>query len=140
MAQEFVGSGNMNLLIPSGNFGSRVSGGKDAAAARYIFTALRPEVKILFNETDNQLLNYLEEEGTVIEPDFYVPIVPMVLLNGSTGIGTGWSTDIPCFKLDDIIHNIRLLMKDEDSVLREMTPYYKGFKGHIIKESENKWT
>jgi DNA topoisomerase-2 len=139
MAQEFVGSGNMNLLIPSGNFGSRVSGGKDAAAARYIFTALRPEVKILFNETDNQLLNYIEEEGTLIEPDFYVPIVPMILLNGSTGIGTGWSTDIPCFKLDDIIHNIKLLMKDENSVLMEMNPYYKGFKGHIIKESENKW-
>jgi len=139
MAQEFVGSGNMNLLIPSGNFGTRLSGGKDAAAARYIFTALRPEVKILFNETDNELLNYQEEDGTSIEPDFYVPIVPTLLLNGSTGIGTGWSTNIPCFKLEDIIHNIRLLMKDEDSVLKDMIPYYKGFKGHIIKEADNCW-
>lgn len=139
MAQEFVGSGNLNLLIPSGNFGTRMSGGEDAAAARYIFTALRPEVKVLFNETDNQLLNYIEEEGTVIEPDFYVPIIPTLLLNGSTGIGTGWSTNIPCFKLEDIIHNIRLLMKDEDSVLKDMIPYYKGFKGHISKESSNCW-
>lgn len=139
MAQEFVGSGNMNLLIPSGNFGSRVSGGKDAAAARYIFTALRPEVKILFNETDNQLLNYIEEDGTLIEPEFYVPIVPMILLNGSTGIGTGWSTDIPCFNIQDIIHNIKLLMKDENAELKEMLPFYKGFKGKIVKEAENRW-
>jgi DNA topoisomerase II len=139
MAQEFVGSGNLNLLIPSGNFGTRLSGGKDAAASRYIFTALRPEVKILFNETDNQLLNYQEEDGTMIEPDFYAPIVPTLLLNGSTGIGTGWSTNIPCFKLEDIVHNIRLLMKDEDSVLKDMLPYYKGFKGRIVKESDNCW-
>lgn len=137
MAQEFVGTGNMNLLIPSGNFGTRVNG--KAAAARYIFTALRPEVKILFNETDNQLLNYLIEDGETIEPDFYVPIVPMLLLNGSTGIGTGWSTDIPCFKLEDIIYNIRLLMENEDAVLKDMIPYYKGFRGHIIKESDNCW-
>lgn len=139
MAQEFVGSGNMNLLIPSGNFGSRISGGKDAAAARYIYTALRPEVKILFNETDNLLLNYIIEEGTSIEPDFYVPIVPMILLNGSTGIGTGWSTDIPCFNINDIVENLRSLMNDEDSEIKEMIPYYKGFKGTIVKETDNRW-
>jgi DNA gyrase/topoisomerase IV subunit B len=139
MAQDFVGSNNLNLLLPIGNFGSRQGGGSDAASPRYIYTALRPEVKILFDETDCQLLNYLEEDGTKIEPEFYVPIIPMLLLNGSTGIGTGWSTNIPCFKLEDIVHNIRLLLEDEDAVLKEMNPYYKGFKGHIIKETENKW-
>jgi DNA gyrase/topoisomerase IV subunit B len=139
MAQDFVGSNNLNLLLPRGNFGSRQGGGSDAASPRYIFTALRPEVKILFNETDNQLLNYIEEEGTKIEPDFYVPIIPILLLNGSTGIGTGWSTNIPCFKLEDIIENIKKLMEDEDSILKDMIPYYKGFKGQIIKESNNCW-
>lgn len=139
MAQDFVGSNNLNLLEPIGNFGSRLEGGKDAASARYIYTALKPEVKIIFNETDNMLLNYIEEEGLKIEPDFYVPIIPMILLNGSTGIGTGWSTNIPCFKLEDIVHNIKLLMKDEDAILKEMNPYYRGFKGQIIKESTNCW-
>jgi len=139
MAQDFVGTNNLNLLQPIGNFGSRQGGGDDAASPRYIFTALKPEVKVLFNETDNQLLNYLEEDGTTIEPDFYVPIIPMLLLNGSTGIGTGWSTNIPCFKLEDIIYNIRILMKDEDAILKDMLPFYKGFKGKIIKESDTCW-
>ena len=139
MAQDFVGSNNFNLLLPTGNFGSRLLGGADAASPRYIHTALRPEVKIIFNETDNQLLKYIEEEGTSIEPEFYVPIVPMLLINGSTGIGTGWSTNIPCFKMEDIIHNIKKLLKDEDAKLREMNPWYKGFKGKIIKLTSNSW-
>ncbi len=137
MAQNLVGTGNMNILLPLGDYGTRVNG--IAASPRYISTALSPEAKELFNETDNQLLNYIEEEGKTIEPDFYVPIVPMILLNGSTGIGTGWSTNIPCFKLEDIIYNIKLLMIDEDAVLKDILPYYKGFKGHIVKESNNCW-
>jgi DNA topoisomerase-2 len=139
MAQEFVGSGNLNLLLPKGEFGSRVGGGSDAASARYIFTALRPEVKILFNEHDNVLLNYLEDEGEHIEPDFYVPILPMLLLNGSVGIGTGWSTNIPCFRLKTIVDNIRSLLNSEDCELEELIPYYKGFKGTIENNGLNSW-
>jgi len=139
MAQDFVGSNNLNLLLPIGNFGSRQEGGDDAASSRYIYTALNSLVKLLFNETDNLLLNYLEDEGTKIEPDFYVPIVPMLLINGSTGIGTGWSTNIPCFKIDDIVHNILKLLDDEDSNLREMNPYYRGFKGQIIRLGPHNW-
>lgn len=139
MAQEFVGTGNMQLLYPSGNFGSRMSNGEDAASARYIFTYLRDVVKILFNNIDNKLLDYIDEEGTRIEPNYYVPIVPMILLNGSTGIGTGWSTNIPCFKLEDIVHNLKALIRDPDSELMDMIPYYKHFKGTIVKESMNSW-
>lgn len=139
MAQEFVGSGNMNLLMPLGEFGSRKEGGKDAASARYIFTALRPEVKILFNEHDNTLLNYQEEEGKDIEPDYYVPILPLILLNGSMGIGTGWKSEIPCFRLSTIVDNIKHLLKDEDDQVKTLIPYYKGFKGSIEKNG-NSWT
>lgn len=139
MAQEFVGSGNMNLLMPLGEFGSREKNGKDAASARYIFTALRPEVKILFNEYDNVLLNYQEEEGMTIEPDYYVPILPLILLNGSMGIGTGWKSEMPCFKLSTIIKNIKHLLKDEDDQVETLLPYYKGFKG-IIKKNGDSWT
>lgn len=137
MAQEFVGTGNMNILMPFGNYGSRVNG--CAASSRYIYTTLRPSIKVLFNETDNILLKYLVEDGHRIEPEFFVPIVPMILLNGSVGIGTGWSTNIPCFKLEDIVNNIKLLLKDEESELIDMDPYYKYFKGTITKESTNKW-
>lgn len=138
MAQEFVGSGNFNLLYPSGQFGSRNQGGKDAASARYISTYLKDYVKILFNDSDNELLEYEEDDGKQIEPKYYVPIIPLILLNGSVGIGTGWSTDIPCFNPKDVIDNIKLLLKDEE--IKEMTPWYRYFKGTITKiEGKYAW-
>lgn len=138
MAQDFVGTNNINLMLPIGQFGSRQTN-KDSAAPRYINTALNNIVKIIYNEIDNKLLKYKEDEGTIIEPEYFVPIIPMLLVNGSSGIGTGWSTDVPCFNPQDLIDNIRLLLTDKDSVLKEMKPYYKNFKGIIIRESENHW-
>lgn len=82
-------------------------GGKDAASPRYIFTYLSQLSHLIFNQHDRPLLNFIEEEGQMIEPDYYVPTIPMVLVNGAEGIGTGWSTSIPCFNPMDIINNIR---------------------------------
>lgn len=95
MAQNFVASNNINLLLPIGQFGSRNMGGKEAASARYIFTSLSPVTRTLFPEADDPVLDYLEEEGQSIEPNFYLPIIPLTLVNGCEGIGTGWSTSIP---------------------------------------------
>ena len=67
-------------------------GGKEAASPRYIFTNLTPLTRIIFNKEDDQVLNYQNEEGQRIEPDYYAPIIPMILVNGAEGIGTGWST------------------------------------------------
>ena len=82
-------------------------GGKEAASARYIFTNLTPLTRILFNKEDDQILNYQIEEGQRIEPDYYAPIIPMVLVNWAEGIGTGWSTSIPCYNPVEIIKNLR---------------------------------
>ncbi|KAL7594464.1 hypothetical protein Lser_V15G29666 [Lactuca serriola] len=90
MAHNFVGSNNINLLYPSGQFGTRQMGGKDHASGRYIYTKLTPITPHLFNKADELLLNYLSEDGQSIEPTWYLPIIPMVLVNGSVGIGTGW--------------------------------------------------
>jgi DNA topoisomerase-2 len=95
MSQNFVASNNINLLLPIGQFGSRNMGGKEAASARYIFTSLSPVTRTLFPETDDPVLEYLEEEGQSIEPNYYLPIVPLSLINGADGIGTGWSTFLP---------------------------------------------
>ena len=95
LAQDFVGSNNLNLLLPKGQFGSRLLGGKDSASPRYIFTELNPIVKRLFPEDDMNILNYLEDDGAPIEPEHYMPIIPMLLVNGSTGIATGYHT-MPC--------------------------------------------
>jgi DNA topoisomerase II len=94
MAQDYVGSNNLPLLLPCGQFGTRHYGGKDAASARYIFTKLSPLTPLIFPASDNPILEYVIDDGKKVEPKFYLPIIPMVLVNGGQGIGTGWSTTI----------------------------------------------
>ncbi|KAF7085410.1 hypothetical protein CFC21_088844 [Triticum aestivum] len=137
MAQDFVGSNNINLLEPRGQFGTRNAGGKDAASARYIFTRLNPITRLIFPKDDDVLLNYLNEDGQSIEPSWYMPIIPMVLVNGSEGIGTGWSTYVPNYNPRDIIANLKRLLNGETIV--PMVPWYRGFKGSL-KETSTKAT
>lgn len=103
MAQNFVGSNNLPLLEPLGQFGTRLQGGKDAASPRYIFTSLSPLARAVYHPLDDALLNYLNDDGQSIEPEWYLPIIPLLLINGGEGIGTGWSTSIPNYKYNDII-------------------------------------
>ncbi|RZB66593.1 DNA topoisomerase 2-like [Glycine soja] len=129
MAQDFVGSNNINLLKPNGQFGTRNLGGKDHASARYIYTELNTITRCIFHEDDDKLLEYLNEDGRCIEPNWYIPVIPLVLVNGSEGIGTGWSSYIPNYNPRDIIANVRRLLSGETMV--PMDPWYKGFKGTI---------
>ena len=137
MAQDFVCSNNINLLEPVGQFGTRVQGGKDAGQPRYIFTRLAKATLKLFNKQDMPLLKDNYDDGTKVEPETYVPILPIVLINGASGIGTGWSTEVPCFNPIDIHQNITRHLNDEDMI--PMIPWYKGFTGVIIKLSENSY-
>jgi len=132
MAQDFVGSNNINLLTPSGQFGTRRMGGKDSASPRYIFTKLEKITRAIFHPDDDALLNYLHEDGETIEPEFYMPVIPMILVNGAEGIGTGWSTNIPTFDPRVVISNIRKKIRSED--VEKMHPYYYGFNGDIIPD------
>jgi DNA topoisomerase-2 len=136
MAQNFVGANNMNLLYPSGQFGTRLMGGKDAASPRYIFTRLSCITRCVFREEDDPLLEYLEEDGVAIEPKFYVPVIPMVLVNGSEGIGTGWSSSVPTHHPMDIVAALRekLIGGGSDSDSRDGTlhPWFRGFQGTVV--------
>jgi len=134
MAQDIIGTNNINLLEPRGAFGTRLKGGKDAASSRYIFTQLSPISKMIYLDVDNPTLNYLEDDGFPIEPEFYVPVLPMVLVNGSDGIGTGWSTNIMNYNPKDIIKY--LVMKIKGKKIQKITPYYEGFKGDIVYDGE----
>jgi DNA topoisomerase II len=129
MAQNFVGSNNINYLEPKGQFGTRGMGGKDAASARYIYTRLTSIVKCIFHKHDRFLLNYLNEEGQSIEPEYYIPVIPTVLINGAEGIGTGWSTFIPCFNPVEIIQAIKDRM--EGKQFERLNPWYKHYNGDI---------
>ena len=131
MSQDFVGSNNLNLLLPIGQFGSRLMGGKDSASARYIFTNLNIITKKIFNLNDNFQLNFLNDDGFKIEPEYYLPIVPMILINGSEGIGSGYSTFIPKHKLDEIKKS--LINKLNNNRFLQIYPDYEKYKGKIQK-------
>ncbi|KAF8167878.1 DNA topoisomerase [Crassisporium funariophilum] len=137
LAQNFVGSNNLNLLIPSGQYGTRDSGGKDHAAPRYIFTQPTALSRIIFSPADDALLNPQKDDNALIEPEWYMPVVPLVLINGAEGIGTGWSTTIPCYNPVDIVTNLRRLMHGEEMV--PMVPWWRGFKGEVKFSAKNKY-
>jgi DNA topoisomerase-2 len=139
MSQNFIGSNNINLLFPSGQFGSRIKGGQDASSPRYIFTRLEKITRILFPEQDDNILKYLNDDGTPVEPQFYVPIIPMVLVNGSKGIGTGFSTEIMCYNPLQIITYIKNKLQNIVNSANEFLPYYEGFTGSITRLNDNKF-
>ena len=131
MAQNFVGSNNINLLEPNGQFGTRIMGGNDSASARYIHTQLNPLTEFIFPSKDFPLLDYINDDGLFVEPKWYCPIIPMVLINGMIGIGTGFSTTIPQFDPLECVNNIRRKMNGLPYL--SMMPYYKGFTGKVTK-------
>ena len=106
MAQNFIGSNNINLLMPNGQFGTRRTG-QDHASERYIYTQLNKITRSIFPKEDDAILKYLDDDGLIVEPIFYAPIVPMILINGSKGIGTGFSTDIMCYNPIQIIDYLK---------------------------------
>jgi DNA topoisomerase-2 len=143
MAQDFMGSNNVNLLMPVGQFGTRQCMGKDSSAERYIFTYLNPITSLIFRPEDKPVLNYLDDDGFKVEPDYYVPIIPMILINGVLGIGTGYSTNIPPFHPIKIIDNLlSSYVVDEDEnivVMEDFAPYYRGFRGSVEEIDDSHW-
>jgi DNA topoisomerase-2 len=151
MAQDYVGSNNIPLFYRDGMFGTRLVGGKDSASPRYIFTKMESLTPYIFREEDDVLLEHVVDDGDVVEPTFYIPIIPMILVNGAIGIGTGWSSSIPCYNPLDLIECIKIwldndgevILTDPDdgttiSMLPEIEPWYRDFKGTIEKSKDNK--
>jgi len=136
MAQEYVGSNNINELLPLGQFGTRLQGGKDHASERYIFTMLNPITKFIYREADIPILNHLDDDGTRVQPAFYAPIIPMVLVNGGKGIGTGFSYEGLCHNPVQIMNYLKCKLKKKEMQYMVIKPYYEGFKGTITKISD----
>jgi DNA topoisomerase-2 len=137
LAQNFMGANNLNLLEPSGQFGTRLAGGKDAASSRYIFTRLSPQTRKIFDPYDNSVLKYVMDDGQQVEPEFYAPIVPMILVNGAEGIGTGFSCYVPPYDIEIIKHNIQCAL--DQVAMAPMVPHFKGFKGKVTKTKDHTW-
>lgn len=145
MAQDFIGSNNINILEPIGQFGTRILGGSDSAQPRYIHTCIPEIVPYIHRKEDFDVLRYNDDDGLIVEPEYYVPIIPMILVNGSEGIGTGWSSFIPSFNPIEIIGSIRLMIenykkeKPLKEKLPELRPWFRGYTGSIEKLDEKRY-
>ena len=139
MAQNYVGSNNINLLLPNGQFGTRLHGGDDSASERYIFTQLNSLTRSIFPDVDDAVLNYLNDDGTLVEPEYYVPIIPFALMNGISGIGTGFSCSIAPYNPKQIIQYLQDKLKNKSTDEYDFIPYYEGFKGTVKRLEEHKF-
>ena len=137
LAQNYVGSNNVNCLEPSGNFGSRLQGGSDCASPRYIYTRLSPFARRVFHTADEPLLTHNEDDGMKIEPELYVPVLPMILINGAEGIGTGWSTNIPNYNPEEVVANLKRMMDGEP--IEPMQPWFRGFTGPVTPLGQDRY-
>lgn len=151
MGQGYVGSNNIPLLVNDGMFGTRDVGGKDHASARYIYTYPDNIVRSIYPKDDDELLEPVIDEGQAFEPQNYMPVLPMILVNGATGIGSGFSTDIPCYNPEKLVEWIRVWIgqqenkaeyldfEDDDGKKYEvdmgdyplLKPWYRGFTGEV---------
>ena len=135
MAQDFMGSNNIPWLVPQGQFGTRIQGGKDAASPRYIHTYLQPHIRKIICEEDFPILKYRDDDGLAVEPEWYAPVLPMLLINGARGIGTGYSTYIPQCNPKVIKDMIVDHLKNTTPLsTKPLTPYFEGFKGTYTEE------
>jgi DNA topoisomerase-2 len=141
MAQNFVGSNNINLLVPNGQFGSRLMGGKDSASPRYIFTYLESITDKIYRKEDAGILKHLDDDGMIVEPEHYLPVLPMLLVNGCVGIGTGFSTDIPPYNPTDLLRVLRDRLMGRLSNLQYagLKPWWQGFKGEVVSGGDGCW-
>ena len=144
MAQDFIGSNNIPLLFRDGQFGSLSMLGDDSASPRYIHTRMDRFTRLLFRKEDDPLLEYLEDDGEMIEPQEYVAILPMILINGSIGIGSGWSSNVPLYNPKDVLTCVRLWLQQEcyskpvEPQFPDIHPWYRGFNGTIEKVEKDK--
>jgi DNA topoisomerase II len=135
MAQKFAGANNVCFFEGDGTFGSRITGpGNGISSARYVSVKLSKEFHELF-DVDSELIKQIPNyDETDTEPSTFLPIVPAILVNPSSGIAVGFacnilSRDFAEVKKAQIAHL-------EGKKIKSLTPHYDGFKGKIEKGAE----
>ena len=137
LAQDFCGTNNINLINPDSSFGNRCI--PEAAAGRYIFTNKTAWFDSIFDSKDLPLLTEQTFEGDIIEPMFFVPTIPVILVNGSVGIGSGWSQTILPRNPKTLEKTIRGYFETGELPAKRLPPYFKGFKGKIKHIEDRSW-
>ena len=136
LAQDFVGTNNIPLFQRKGNFGNRLI--PEASADRYIFTCKEKYLDNIFNPEDNENLIVQIFEGDEIEPKYYIPVIPMLLVNGSLGLTTGFSQKILPRNPNELIKWIICKLSGK-KFTGKLLPYFKNFKGTIIQTENNSY-
>lgn len=129
MANNYAGTNNMNVLMPNGQFGSRLT--KEAASGRYINTKLDKNFRQLFKKEDDCILENILVDDEKIEPKFYIPLLPMVLVNGAQGTGTGHASLIMSYNPNDIRDACMKIVQGKKLPMDFLTPWFKGFAGGV---------
>ncbi len=141
MGQGYVGSNNIPLLVNEGMIGTRTYGGEDAAAPRYLFTRLEHVIRKIFREDDDELLERVIDEGKIVEPKNYVPIIPMILVNGAKGVASGFSTDIPSYNPMDLVKWIEIWIRCAEGKKEsypELIPWWRNYNGTVYLTGDDK--
>lgn len=134
IAQNFAGARNIPLLLPLNQFGSRFKGGSDAGSARYIDTKLnKPVTDLLYPHIDNDLLEYNIIDGQIAEPKYFVPILPMAILESVSLPSSGWKIETHARDINQVIKNVKNLIEDNTYKVTTMKFFKNKFKGREIK-------
>lgn len=138
MTQNFTGSNNMGYFTKDGMFGSRADGGKYAAAARYSSVQLNWWIPYVFEKESVELVKKRDVDGKDAEPYWIPSVIPMHVVNGANGIGTGYSTTLPCHNPLEVIKAFKEMCNGERDQFPELTPWWNGFRGKVTIETRGK--
>ncbi len=138
LAQDYTGTNNINLMMPEGNFGTRLV--PEASAPRYIYTYGSKELFEQLNTDDNDILDHQYFEGHQIEPKFLLPKLPLLLVNGAEGISSGYASKILPRNPKEIEQRLTSILEGKRTRPFTNAPFYRGFKGTIVQgTTQNQW-
>lgn len=131
---KMPGMNNMNLFMPNGQFGSRLT--DEPGAGRYIFTELSPYFRQLFKKEDDCILEPIVVDGEEIEPTTYIPLLPIPLVNGAQGTGTGHATKIYSYHPEQLRDAVLKVLEAKKLKGGTLTPWFRGYHGTVERNKE----
>lgn len=130
LAQDYPGSNNYPWLEKHGQFGSRLS--KESAAPRYIHTKLHKNWDTYFKKEDQEVVEHLYDDGDKIEPTYFIPVLPTILMNGQDATATGYKSFILHYDASSLAKAVREIIKG-GKVKTPLIPHINGWTGTIVK-------
>lgn len=129
LAQDYAGSNNYPLLLKDGQFGTAQN--NISSSPRYIHVSRSDNLDTMFDENDREIVNYLKFDGDDIEPEYYLPKLPVIAINGTAGIGNGYSTKILQRSVKNVKEYVEQLINKTEPDKKLLIPAFNGFNGTV---------